>query len=97
MRTSSLGFFLFLGLSLLAPAHSVLADETPAEAELRNIDAFQALAIANRWKWSNKQVKSHVTPREMIFKFPDGKMKKVPLPEDKMMVAVAPYINRTHK
>lgn len=96
MRISILGFFLFLGLGLLAPAHPAGADETPAEAELKNIDAFQALAIGNRWRWTHKEVKSHVTSREVIFKFPDGKMKKIPLPEDKMVVAVAPYINRTH-
>jgi len=32
-----------------------------------------------------------------VFKSSDDKViKKIPLPEDKMLVAVAPYINRTH-
>ena len=72
-------------------------NEKPAETVLENIDAAQAIAIANQWKWTKKEIKSYVDSREVVFKFPDGRMKKFPLPKDKMLVAVAPYIRRTHK
>jgi hypothetical protein len=55
------------------------------------------MAIANEWKWSKKEVKSYVTAREVVFELTKSKVKKIPLPEEKMLVAVAPYINKTHK
>ena len=69
----------------------------PADIDFETIDAVEAMAIANDWKWSRKDVKSSVTAREVIFKFSDGKVEKIPLPEEKMLVAVAPYIRRTHQ
>jgi len=65
-------------------------------AVINNVDARQAMAIANRWKWEKKYIKTYVTAEEVIFKFPQGKIKKIPLPEDEMVVAVAPFINETH-
>jgi hypothetical protein len=73
------------------------ADVSSDEARLNDGDAFQAMAIANQWKWSRNEIKSHVTPREVVFEFPGGKAKRVALPENSMVVAVAPYITRTHK
>ena len=35
--------------------------------------------------------------REVVFEFPKGRVKKIPLPEEKMLVAVAPYVNKTHR
>jgi len=69
----------------------------PGDIDFEKIDAVEAMAIANAWKWSRKDIKSSVTAREVVFKFSDGKQKKIPLPEEKMLVAVAPYIRRTHK
>jgi hypothetical protein len=54
------------------------------------------MAIANDWKWSQPSIKSHVTAKEVVFNFPDGKVKKIPLPKEKMIVAIAPYIQQTH-
>jgi len=84
-------------VSSLFPVSSPQGDVSPDEARLNNADASQAMAIANQWKWSRNEIKSHVTPREVVFEFPDGKAKRVALPENSMMVAVAPYITRTHK
>lgn len=67
------------------------------EAILRNVDAIQAMEIANRWKWSKEKIKSYVTSRQVIFEFPNESVKKILLPKDKMLVAVAPYINKTHQ
>jgi len=94
MKSITLSFILFLAISWLFPSCS---NENPDAARLNNIDAVQAMAIANEWNYSKKEITSYVTPREVVFKSSDDKViKKIPLPEDKMLVAVAPYINRTH-
>jgi hypothetical protein len=72
-------------------------NEKSAEELLNNVDAFQAMEIANEWKWSNKEIKSSVNSHEIIFKFPNGRIIRILLPEDQMVVAVAPYIRSTHK
>jgi hypothetical protein len=96
MKSILLSLILFLGIIWLFPACSSQNEEKTAEARLNNVDAVQAVAIANEWNWSRREITSYVTPREVVFKFPDNKVIKIPLPEDKMMVAVAPYINQTH-
>jgi hypothetical protein len=95
MKSIVLSLILFLGIIWLFPACSN-SDEKSVEARLDNVDAVQAIAIANEWNWSKKEITSYATPREVVFKLADHTVKKIPLPEDKMMVAVAPYINRTH-
>ena len=97
MKSIVLSFILFLGISWLFPVCTLQSDEKSDEAILNNADAIQAMAIANEWKWSKKEIKSFVTPREVVFKFSKDKVKRIPLPEERMLVAVAPYINRTHR
>ena len=95
MKSIALSFILFLGISWL---FSACSNENPDASTLNNVDAVQAMAIANEWNYSKKEIRSYVTPREVVFKSADDKViKKVPLPEDKMLVAVAPYINITHR
>ena len=96
-KTLLLSLILFIGTSPLFPVYALQGDEGPVEATLNNVDAIQAMAIANQWKWSKEEIKSHVTPQEVVFKFSNGKVKRIALPEEKMVVAVAPYINRTHR
>ena len=94
MKSIILSIILFLGTGWLFLACS---NSDPDVAKLNNIDAVQAVAIANEWNYSRKDITSYVTPREVVFKSSNDKViKKIPLPEDKMMVAVAPYINTTH-
>jgi hypothetical protein len=93
MKYSVLSLILLLGISLLFSACGSQGDEKL----LNTVDAVQAMAIANDWNWSKKEIKSFVTSREVVFEFSKGKEKRIPLPKDKMLVAVAPYINRTHK
>ena len=88
---------LLLGLILLFAVSGCGPDKNSPEGILKNADAVQAMAIANDWKWSKGEIKSYVTAREVVFELPEKKVKKVPLPEDKMLVAVAPYINQTHR
>jgi hypothetical protein len=90
-------FFIFLiGIGSLFPAYALQDNGKSDEASLKNIDAIQAVAIANEWKWSKKEIKSYVNSQEVVFQFPDGKAKMISLSEEKMVVAVAPYIKQTH-
>ena len=93
MKSIVLSFILLLGISSLFSACSPQGDEKL----LNSVDAVQAMAIANDWNWSKREIKSFVTPRDVVFKFSEKREKRIPLPDDKMLVAVAPYINRTHK
>ncbi len=95
MKYLSVSFVFLLGLGSLFAACGLLADEN--EAQLKNVDAIQAMEIANQWKWSKEEIKSHVTTREVVFEFSNGRVRKIALPEEKMVVAVAPYVNQTHK
>ena len=88
---------LILGTFSAFQADASQDSKKPADIDFEKIDAVEAMAIANAWKWSRKDIKSSVTAREVVFKFSDGKQKKIALPEEKMIVAVAPYIRRTHK
>ena len=97
MKKLSLSLSLLLGLSLLFAASGCGPDKNSPEAILKNVDATQAMAIANEWNWSKKEIKSYVTTREVVFELSEKKVKKIPLIEEKMLVAVAPYINRTHR
>ncbi len=90
-------FILLLWISSLLPAYAQQGGGKSVETILETADTIQAIAIANQWNWSNKEIKSYVTSREVVFKFSDGKVKKVPLPNDKFLVSLAPYIKRTHK
>lgn len=97
MQKLSISLSLLLGLNFLFAASGCQPDKNSPEAILKNVDAIQAMAIANEWKWSKKKIKSYVNTREIVFELSKNKIIKIPLPEEKMLVAVAPYINRTHK
>jgi hypothetical protein len=97
MKRLCLSLSLPLGLSLLFAVSGCQPDKNSPEAVLKDVDAVQAVAIANEWNWSKKEIKSYVTSREVVFELSKSKVIKIPLPEEKMLVAVAPYINRTHR
>jgi hypothetical protein len=95
MKNLLIPFVFLLGVGSLFQGGGLLAQDN--EAVLENVDAMEAMEIANEWKWTQTKIKSYVTTREVVFEFSDGRTKKIPLPEEKMLVAVAPYISRTHK
>jgi len=64
--------------------------------ELKGIDSRQAMKIAYKWRAENIDVKTFVTPDAVNFQFKDGKTVVVPLPDDQMIVSIAPYVNKTH-
>lgn len=90
---------LIVCLVLLAAPASLLAGPDklqPYKDMVDKSDAVQAMALANQWKWTNSDIVTHVTPQEVTFEFPDNTVKKVALPADKMVVAIAPYLTYTH-
>ena len=95
MKNTLLSFIL-LGICFLLTVTALMGEEKSAEVILNGIDAFKAMEIANEWKWAKKEIKSSVYPRAIVFKLSDGKIIKIPLPEEKMVVAIAPYIKKTH-
>jgi hypothetical protein len=97
MKKIPITLSLLLGLILVFAASGCGPDKNSPEVILKKADAIQAMAIANEWNWSREEIKSYVTTREVVFELSEKKVKKIPLPEEKMLVAVAPYINRTHR
>ena len=82
-------------IALILPGVLQAGQKAPM-TELENVDAVQAVALANQWRWTDRTIKTAVDAQKIVFKFPDGRVKTVPLPADKMLVAVAPYIRKTH-
>jgi hypothetical protein len=70
--------------------------EPPLETKLDGLDARQALALADQWFQERQPVKSFVNASEIVFEFQDGKRRRIPLPANEMMVAIAPYVQKTH-
>ena len=87
-----LGGIFFSSLSVPAAEGAKVADKT----RLDNVDAARAVAIANEWRWSQKEIRSSVDSRQVFFRFPDGETREIPLPAEEMVVALAPYIRETH-
>lgn len=84
-------------MALAACASAAQKNPEDIAAQLTKIDAEQAMALANEWKWSRPEVKSHVTTRAVVFETADGQVTEIPLPAGRMVVAVAPYLERTHR
>jgi hypothetical protein len=94
----SLGLFaLIVMLTLTAVMSGCQPDRHSPEGILKNVDARQAMAIANDWKLTKKEIRSFVTNREVVFELPNDRVKRIPLPADQMVVAIAPYVNSTHQ
>jgi hypothetical protein len=84
------------GLPLRGQDDSVPPDappDAPSPRALESIDARQAMALANAW---GARVQSSVTTEGVSFTFPDGFRRLVPMPDDQVVLAVAPYQNKTH-
>lgn len=96
MKPLLLSFIILMGIFPALPAYALQADEKYDEYVLENVDPVKAITLANQWRWSNKEIKSSVNSREVVFQFPRGKVKKIPLSEEKMLVALAPYVKGTH-
>jgi len=65
--------------------------------ELKGVDGKKAMEIANKWRMKKIDIVTFVTPDTVNFKFKDGETISIPLPDDVMIVSIAPYINKTHE
>ena len=83
-----------VALVTLTLSAAALAQVAPAPAALAGLDARAAVELANTWKGNG--VTSFVTTEAVHFAFPDGTELSIPLPEDEVMVSVAPYFVHTH-
>jgi hypothetical protein len=64
---------------------------------LEGLDAREALILANKWGTSTPEVQSFVDTEAVKVTFKNsGKTVEVPLPNDQLVVAFAPYISNTH-
>ena len=84
-------------LLIMISSHAIAYDENLLQQRLKNVSAMESVAIANELKWESGSVKSYVTANEVVFKFSNGKLTRIRFPKDKMLVAVAPYMNQTHQ
>jgi hypothetical protein len=91
ITVASLAAMFLTNTSAFAMSESALIDQ------LDGLNAHQALALANQWYWEKQPVRTHITSKDVVFQFESGRVKKIPLPADEMMVAVAPFIDKTHK
>ena len=66
------------------------------ETKLDGLDVRQALALASQWFQEKQPVKSFINAREIVFEFQDGYVRRIALPAKEMMVAIAPYAQKTH-
>jgi hypothetical protein len=95
MKDRNLKNMLFLAILfsvVAASAHAATENTLP-----QNMNAMDAMALANEMYGRDKDVTTFVTPREVVFRFDEGAERKIPLPADRMLVAVAPYLTKTHK
>jgi hypothetical protein len=90
---------LFIGLGLVSLGFAVAQNKSlpvPSPSAVVGLSPFEAMALANAWGRAGAAVQSFVTPRAIEFKFDGDRKASVSLPKDQMVVAIAPYINRTH-
>jgi len=88
---------LLLTIGLVSGVFGCRPDPNSPEGMLEHVDAKEALALANEWRWTRPDIRSYVDTRNVTFELPGDKTVKIPLPDDAMMVAVAPYIHQTHQ
>ncbi len=88
---------LLLAAGLVFAEDILPADSSSADA-LLGLSAEEASSIANAWGLGSQdnKIMSYVTSSAVNFEFPDGVKTVVGLPLDRMVVAVAPFIMKTH-
>lgn len=64
--------------------------------QILQLDAEEALALANEWRTTRPEVSSTLRADSVHFALPEGREASVLLPGDTMVLAVAPYVTGTH-
>jgi hypothetical protein len=90
---------LIFGIGLVFLGFAVAQNKTlpaPSPTAVMGLSPLEAMALANAWGRAKAPVQSFVTPQSIEFKFEANRKASVILPKDQMVVAIAPYVNRTH-
>lgn len=88
-------YFPLLILSALIVLLLAGCSKEPYE-QVQNINPREAMDLANSWKDEKPEITSYITTQKVIFEFPDGKEEEILLPENEMVISVAPYETFTH-
>ena len=72
--------FVIISLVIISCNNSTDPDYNKNYESLANLDAKQAIALGNEWRDSAPQIKTHITPTEVIIEFPDGRVVKKNFP-----------------
>ena len=68
-----------------------------SQGMFEGMDAMESMALANKLGEGENSFTSYVTPQSINIEIPGGETFSIPLPEDRMVVAIAPYIKTTHE
>lgn len=83
---------------LAAAAGATGEGSVPEPALLQGKTAEQLMALANDWGMATEEthVKAWTTSRQIHFIFAGGARRDIALPDDLMVVSIAPYVMKTH-
>ncbi len=87
---------LLLSISILGACSVTDPDYTTQYDSLKNISILGTIAKANEFRDTYPDIKTHITPTEIVFEFPDGKKFTKSIADTLMYVAIAPYVTTTH-
>jgi hypothetical protein len=97
-------FFARIGNTAFAQKSDKSADgEEPtmsfedAAGMFEGMNAMEAMVLANKLGEGKNSFTSYVTPVSINIDIPGGETFSIPLPEDRMVVAIAPYVETTHE
>jgi hypothetical protein len=79
-------------------AHAEKAPVPPSPSDLAGLTTEATLNLANEWgmKADDTKVTIWTSSHALNFQFMDGTTSAVPMPHDRMVVSIAPYIMKTH-
>ena len=84
-------------LALIAAGLAGADSALPTPRALHGLDAAQAIEVANEWgRDASDRVTSYLTTEAVTFEFTDGTTASIELPENRVMLAIAPFANHTH-
>jgi len=87
---------LSIALMVLTACSVTDPDYTTQYNSVQNLSVLATVAKANEFKDSYPDIKTYITPTEIVFEFPDGKKFTKSIADTLMYIAIAPYKITTH-
>ena len=90
------GIILFAALGIGASADEAAAQPSPAS--LDGLTPDQLMSLADQWGMNSEENKMTIwtSSRAFNFVFADGSRTVTAMPDDRMVVSIAPYVMKTH-